>query len=120
MRWSLAIKAVAHDLDGAEERLLTEASRDRSDRGQRSVIRAQASRPSVSAKHEAWERINGRGYGSDYLTRSAIAGFQWRHQRFGREQVILAPAIGPAAPVEKQHHRVIGGLYRRVDVQPLA
>ena len=25
--------------------------------------------------------INGDGYGSDYLTRAAIAGFQWSHQR---------------------------------------
>jgi aminopeptidase N len=32
-------------------------------------------------KQEAWARINGDGYGSDYLTRAAIAGFQWPQQR---------------------------------------
>ncbi|MFV2065232.1 MAG: ERAP1-like C-terminal domain-containing protein, partial [Chloroflexota bacterium] len=81
MRWDLAIKAVAHGLDGSSDRLETEESRDRSDRGQRSSVRARAARPDAHSKHAAWERINGDGYGSDYLTRSAIAGFQWMHQR---------------------------------------
>jgi aminopeptidase N len=81
MRWLLAIKAVAHGLDGAEERVLAETRRDASDRGQRAAIRATASRPDPVAKREAWERIDGQGYGSDYLTRAAIGGFQWVHQR---------------------------------------
>jgi aminopeptidase N len=80
MRWVLAIKAVAHGLDGAEERILAESRRDPSDRGQRAVIQASASRPDGTAKREAWERIDGAGYGSDYLTRAAIRGFQWVHQ----------------------------------------
>ena len=37
--------------------------------------------PTPRSKQAAWERINGQGYGSDYLTRAAIAGFQWLHQR---------------------------------------
>ncbi len=81
LRWWLAIKAAAFDLDGAVERLDEERRRDRSDRGQRAFIRALASRPDDSVKREAWERIHGDGYGSDYLTRAAIRGFQWRHQR---------------------------------------
>ena len=81
MRWLLAIKAVAHGLDGAEDRVLAETRRDPSDRGQRAAIRAAASRPDPAAKREAWERIDGQGYGSDYLTRAAIAGFRWVHQR---------------------------------------
>ncbi len=81
LRWSLAIKAAAFGLEGATERVHEEQARDPSDRGQRAAIRASASRPDADAKQEAWERINGEGYGSDYLTRAAIAGFQWPHQR---------------------------------------
>lgn len=81
LRWSLAIKAVAYDLPDALARIEHEHERDPSDRGQRASIRARVSRPSADAKREAWRRINGEGYGSDYLTRAAIAGFQWRHQR---------------------------------------
>ena len=81
LRWALATKATAFELDGAEERLELERTRDRSDRGQRAMIRAAVSRPDAAAKAEAWERIHGEGYGSDYLTRAAIMGFQWVHQR---------------------------------------
>lgn len=90
LRWSLAIKAAAFDLDGIEERLAEERRRDRSDRGQRAAIRALASRPDAGAKAETWERIHGDGFGSDYLTRAAITGFQWRHQR-----ALLEPYRGP-------------------------
>ncbi len=90
MRWSLAVKAVAHGLEGASHRCEGELRRDASDRGQRAFIRAQASRPDADAKAVAWQRINGDGYGSDYLTRAAISGFQWVHQR-----VLLAPFREP-------------------------
>jgi aminopeptidase N len=81
LRWTLAVKAVAHDLEGAHERLEGEGHRDPSDRGQRALIRARVSQPDGEVKALAWERINGQGYGSDYLTRAAISGFQWTHQR---------------------------------------
>ncbi len=81
LRWTLATKAMAFALDGAAERIVAERGRDRSDRGQRAAIRAQVSRPEAGVKLDAWERINGAGYGSDYLTRAAISGFQWHHQR---------------------------------------
>jgi aminopeptidase N len=81
LRWSLTIKAAAFDLPGALERIGDERTRDPSDRGQRAAIRAVVSRPETDVKSEAWERINGDGYGSDYRTRAAIAGFQWPHQR---------------------------------------
>jgi aminopeptidase N len=81
MRWALAVKAMAHGHEDADERLAVESVRDRSDRGARAILRAQASRPDEHSKGEAWERINGAGYGSDYLTRAAMAGFQWGHQR---------------------------------------
>ncbi|HKZ92108.1 MAG TPA: aminopeptidase N [Candidatus Limnocylindrales bacterium] len=86
MRWQSAIKAAAFGLGGADRRLAAELRRDPSDRGQRAHIRAQAARPEGSLKAETWERIHGPGYGSDYLTRAAILGFQWVHQR-----AVLAP-----------------------------
>jgi aminopeptidase N len=81
LRWTLAVKAAAYGLDDALDRVDHERSRDPSDRGQRAAIRAGAARPDPTVKEEAWARINGEGYGSDYLTRAAIAGFQWSHQR---------------------------------------
>jgi aminopeptidase N len=90
MRWALAIKAAAFALDGADERLSAEFRRDASDRGQRALIRAQASWPVAGIKAEAWQRIHADGFGSDYLTRAAITGFQWVHQR-----ALLAPFRAP-------------------------
>jgi aminopeptidase N len=81
LRWTVAIKAVAHGLEGAAGRIAEERSRDPSDRGQRAAIRADVSQLDPDAKADAWARIHGEGYGSDYLTRAAIAGFQWTHQR---------------------------------------
>lgn len=81
LRWALVTKAIAFELDGAADRLEIERTRDRSDRGQRALIRAEVSQPRHESKLAAWERIHGDGYGSDYLTRSAIMGFQWVHQR---------------------------------------
>jgi aminopeptidase N len=80
MRWLVAIKAVAFGLPKADALLALEASRDRSDRGRRAMLRAEASRPSDAAKADAWERINGEGYGSFHLTRAAMQGFYWPHQ----------------------------------------
>jgi aminopeptidase N len=81
MRWSILIAGAAHDRAGARERLRAESARDGSDRGERALLRAAASWPDAAAKDETWERIHGAGYGSDYRTRAAMAGFQWRHQR---------------------------------------
>jgi aminopeptidase N len=81
MRWQVAIKAAAFGLDERERWLDGELRRDPSDRGQRAHIRGQAARPERRHKSLTWERIHGPGYGSDYLTRAAIMGFQWVHQR---------------------------------------
>jgi aminopeptidase N len=81
MRWQVAIKAAAFGLDEDEHRLGVELRRDPSDRGQRAHIRGQAAHPGLRRKSLTWERIHGAGYGSDYLTRAAIMGFQWMHQR---------------------------------------
>jgi aminopeptidase N len=81
MRWGIAVKAAAHGLPGADERLAAEQRRDPSDRGRRALLRAAASRPDAAAKEEAWQRINGEGYGSFHLTRAAMSGFIWHHQR---------------------------------------
>jgi aminopeptidase N len=81
MRWSVAIKAASLGLPGAADRLAIERKRDASDRGQREAIRGRVAAPDPSAKAAAWERIHGEGYGSDYLTRSALGGFMWHSQR---------------------------------------
>ena len=65
----------------AAERLAAEVDRDGSDRGQRARIRAEVARPDAATKAEAWERIHDQGYGSYHLTRAAMEGFQWPHQR---------------------------------------
>ena len=89
MRWLVAIKAIAFGLPNAEALLATEAERDRSDRGRRALLRAEASRPTGSAKADAWQRINADGYGSFHLTRAAMQGFFWPHQ-----QDLLEPYVG--------------------------
>ena len=89
MRWSIALKFVGHGMPGAEERVRAEAERDPSDRGQRAKIRAETSVPSATVKADAWDRINGEGYGSLYLTNAAMSGFNWVHQRD-----LLNPYVG--------------------------
>jgi aminopeptidase N len=81
MRWQLAVRQAALGITGAGERVATEAARDRSDRGQRERIRASVAAPDPGVKAEAWRRIHAEGYGSDYLTRAALSGFQWHDQR---------------------------------------
>jgi aminopeptidase N len=81
MRWGIVTRAMAHDRPGAEARLAAEVARDRSDRGQRMALRARAGRPDAGSKRSVWEGIHGEGFGSDQLTRAAMAGFAWLHQR---------------------------------------
>ena len=88
MRWLVAIKAVAFGLPNGDALLTTEAARDRSDRGRRALLRAEASRPTNAAKEEAWQRIHGEGYGSFHLTRAAMQGFFWPQQ-----ERLLAPYV---------------------------
>ncbi|MBA2571249.1 MAG: aminopeptidase N [Chloroflexi bacterium] len=80
MRWDLAVKAVAHSVSGAQDRVDAESVRDPSDRGQRAVIRAAAARPDPTSKAEAWRRIQAEGFGSFHLTRAAMEGFLWPSQ----------------------------------------
>jgi aminopeptidase N len=81
MRWGIAAKYMAYALPGAAERVAGEAKRDPSDRGQRAQLRAETSVPDPAVKAAAWERFNGEGYGSLYLTAAAMAGFNWTDQR---------------------------------------
>jgi len=80
MRWDLAIKAIAFEVAGAEQRVTAEAARDGSDRGERARLRAVAARPDAASKQAVWERIHGEGYGSFHLTRAAMQGFLWPSQ----------------------------------------
>lgn len=81
MRWAIAAKFVGHDLPGAQDRVARESAADPSDRGERARLRCQVSEPSAAAKSAAWERFNGEGYGSLYLTGAAMGGFNWWVQR---------------------------------------
>ena len=96
----------------AEARLDAERHRDPSDRGQRALIRADVSRPQADVKAAAWERIHGSGYGSDYRTRAALAGFQWVHQR-----TVLTPFRVPfyehVAEVYATRDHAYAGAYTR-------
>ena len=81
MRWSIAIKSVGYGLPGGSACLAAEALRDPSDRGQRELLRAETSAPDAITKAAAWEKFLGQGYGSLYLTESAMSGFNWPRQR---------------------------------------
>jgi aminopeptidase N len=80
MRWAIVTKGIAFGLPEAEDWLARETQRDRSDRGRRALLRAEASRPTAEAKQQAWDRIHGEGYGSFHLTRAAMMGFFWPQQ----------------------------------------
>jgi aminopeptidase N len=81
MRWAVAVNWVALGLEGAGDRLASERLRDSSDRGDRAVATAEASRPDPAAKEEVWQRIHGEGYGSLQLAMAAARGFFRRSQR---------------------------------------
>ncbi|MEP6872291.1 MAG: aminopeptidase N [Anaerolineaceae bacterium] len=80
MRWAIAAKCVANEIDGADARVSRELESDPTDRGQRAKIRCDVSVPDPEVKSIAWTRINGEGYGSLYLTVAAMSGFNWRSQ----------------------------------------
>ena len=81
MRWEIAIRAVAHGIDGAADRIAAERERDPSDRGERAGLRAEVAVPDAAVKAEAWRRFHDEGYGSLHLTAAAMAGFHWHVQR---------------------------------------
>ena len=88
MRWTVAIRWMALGLDGAAERLASEASRDDSDRGRRAVLTARAAAPDPAAKDDVWERLHNHGYDSLALAMAAAAGF-WRR----RQRAIVEPFV---------------------------
>jgi len=81
MRWAVAVNWVALSLEGAGDRLASERLRDSSDRGDRAMATAEASRPDRAVKEEVWERIHANGYGSLQLAMAAARGFFCRSQR---------------------------------------
>jgi aminopeptidase N len=80
MRWGIVTAASAFGLAGAAGRIADEVARDRTDRGERFALTAAVAAPDAAVKAEAWERINGAGYGSLHRTRAAMAGFNHAHQ----------------------------------------
>jgi len=81
MRWSIVVKANAWGSPDAEERLANEEKRDPSDRGQRKVEEARASKPDFAHKEKVWERIRTDKKSSHYTLTSVMNGFMWHHQR---------------------------------------
>ncbi|MEE9297868.1 MAG: aminopeptidase N [Acidimicrobiia bacterium] len=81
MRWSVAVRWVALDLEGSSERLAAERERDPSDRGDRAMAAAEAARPDAAAKEEVWTRLHQSGYSSLHLALAAAGGFWRRTQR---------------------------------------
>jgi aminopeptidase N len=81
MRWAVAVNWLALGLEGADARLASERVRDSSDRGDRAMAAAEASRPDPAVKEEVWERIHNNGYGSLKLAMAAAGGFFRRSQR---------------------------------------
>ncbi|MEO8539186.1 MAG: aminopeptidase N [bacterium] len=88
MRWAIAAKHVAYGIPGASERVAIEAKRDPSDRGVRAALRCETSVPDAATKAAAWEKFQGEGYGSLYLTGAAMSGFNWSEQ-----SAILQPYV---------------------------
>jgi aminopeptidase N len=105
MRWGIAAKHVAYGLPGAAERVAAEAERDPSDRGVRAKLRCETSVPTAEAKAEAWEKVNGDGYGSLYLTIAAMSGFNWSDQR-----ALLEPYV-------EKFFAALPGVFRNKDKQ---
>ena len=85
---ALATLAVAHDLPGAADRVVSERAADPTDRGEREALRAETGAPTAAVKAAAWERIHGEGYGSFHLTQAAMVGFNQAHQA-----ALLAPYV---------------------------
>ena len=90
MRWAVAVLGAALGLEGERERIAMERDRDDSDRGDRAVAMADASRPDPAAKQETWDRLHGNGYGSLAIMRAAASGF-WRRS----QAAILDPFVDP-------------------------
>ncbi len=80
MRWSLAVRWSAAGLADASARADRELQRDPSDRGRQAMLTVETAVPDAAVKEQAWDRIHGDGYGSLYLDRSAMAGFNWAGQ----------------------------------------
>lgn len=81
MRWDIASRYVAYDLNGASSRVELESATDPSDRGQRAALRAEVAVPNSEVKEIAWKRFEEEGYGSLHLTSAAMSGFHWWVQR---------------------------------------
>ena len=81
MRWAIATKYVAFNLEEAYLRVEKELEQDPTDRGKRAQLRCETAVPDSTIKEIAWERFIGEGYGSRYLNQAAMSGFNWTHQR---------------------------------------
>ena len=103
MRWSIAERYVAWNLEGAGDRIAAERQRDPSDRGQRNLLTAEVAVPDAEVKEAAWQRFLGDGYGSLHLTGAAMGGFHWWNQR------------DLLAPYTERFFEVVPGVFERTE-----
>eukprot|EP01088_Endostelium_zonatum_P018139 TRINITY_DN570_c0_g3_i1.p1 TRINITY_DN570_c0_g3~~TRINITY_DN570_c0_g3_i1.p1 ORF type:complete len:931 (-),score=217.68 TRINITY_DN570_c0_g3_i1:16-2808(-) len=82
-RWSIVVKAVGYDVAGAQQRVEAEKARDPSDKGQRSILLCESSKPDIEVKRAKWKRFLELGTGKESLhaVGSEIGGWKWSHQR---------------------------------------
>jgi len=83
MRWSLLIKAVGFGVPGAEARIEEEKKRDATDKGIRSALVAESSKPDIQVKRVKWQKFFECGTGKDSLHSigAEIGGWKWKNQR---------------------------------------
>lgn len=125
MRWALAARWAAAGFEDAAERAAREFERDPSDRGQRAMITIDVAKPDEEAKAEAWTRIHADGYGSLYLDKAAMAGFQWPGQRALLEPYVDRYFSGLEASFTAREHEAAWAYFmglmpgHRVDAEAL-
>jgi aminopeptidase N len=80
LRWHLVSSLAAAGAPDAEKLIELELERDPTDQGSRHAASARASRPSVEAKDEAWDRLTGDPALTTAMEGALIQGFQQSDQ----------------------------------------
>jgi len=82
MRWSILVKAMAWELEGAKDLLNAESKIDKSDVGERAVLTAKTSVPDALVKSQAWQRYLDKDTKlSSHQLAADMSGFLWPHQK---------------------------------------
>jgi len=82
MRWSILVKAMAWELEGAKDLLHAESEKDKSDVGERALLTAKTSIPDTQVKSQAWQRYLDKDTKlSSHQLAADMSGFLWPHQK---------------------------------------